>query len=75
MPVSGHLASPLRARPIWAGARGTFTRRLRDPPRSRNADNMSSPIHGSGEEGVGRKDLLTLAERVYKRENTILYYK
>jgi hypothetical protein len=35
-PVSGHLASPLcarpRARPIWAGARGTFTRRLRDPP-------------------------------------------
>jgi hypothetical protein len=41
--VSGHLASPLRARPrarpIWAGARGTFTRRLRDP-RSRNADNI-----------------------------------
>jgi hypothetical protein len=40
-PVSGHLASPLRARPrarpIWAGARDTLTRRLRDP-RSRNAD-------------------------------------
>jgi hypothetical protein len=38
-PVSGHLASPLRARPrarpIWAGARGTFTRRLRDPPVSK----------------------------------------
>jgi hypothetical protein len=35
-PVSGRLASPLRAcpraRPIWAGARGTLTRRLRDPP-------------------------------------------
>jgi hypothetical protein len=40
-PVSDHLASPLRARPrarpIWAGARGTLTRRLRDP-RSRDAD-------------------------------------
>jgi hypothetical protein len=35
-PVSGRLASPLRARPcarpIWAGARATLTRRLRDPP-------------------------------------------
>jgi hypothetical protein len=42
-PVSGRLASPLRARPrarpIWAGARGTLTRRLRDP-RSRNADRI-----------------------------------
>jgi hypothetical protein len=34
-PVSGRLASPLRARPIWAGARGTLTRRLRDPPVSK----------------------------------------
>jgi hypothetical protein len=39
-PVSGHLALPLRARPrarpIWAGARGTLTRRLRDPPVSKH---------------------------------------
>jgi hypothetical protein len=46
-PVSGHLASPLRARPrarpIWAGARGTLTRRLRDP-RSRNADTILATI-------------------------------
>jgi hypothetical protein len=38
-PVSGRLASPLRARPrarpIWAGARDTLTRRLRDPPVSK----------------------------------------
>jgi hypothetical protein len=38
-PVSGRLASPLRARPrarpIWAGARGTLTRRLRGPPVSK----------------------------------------
>jgi hypothetical protein len=38
-PVSGRLASSLRARPrarpIWAGARGTLTRRLRDPPVSK----------------------------------------
>jgi hypothetical protein len=45
-PVSGHLAfSPLRARPrarpIWAGARGTLTRRLRDPPVSKRRQ-MSS---------------------------------
>ncbi|PWZ33284.1 hypothetical protein Zm00014a_001928 [Zea mays] len=36
MPVSGHLASPLharpRARPIWAGARDTLTRRPEGPP-------------------------------------------
>jgi hypothetical protein len=41
-PSPATFASPLRARPrarpIWAGARGTFTRRLSDP-RSRNADN------------------------------------
>jgi hypothetical protein len=43
-PVSGRLASPLsarpRARPIWAGARGTLTRRLRDPP------GPETPTHG-----------------------------
>jgi hypothetical protein len=41
------LLSPLRARPrarpIWAGARGTLTRRLRDP-RSRNADKLVYPF-------------------------------
>jgi hypothetical protein len=35
-PSPATFASPLharpRARPIWAGARSTFTRRLRDPP-------------------------------------------
>jgi hypothetical protein len=44
-PVSGHLASPLRARPrarpIWAGARDTLTRRLRDPPVSRRRHQRS----------------------------------
>jgi hypothetical protein len=39
--------SPLRARPrarpIWAGARGTLTRRLRDPPVSKRR-HKSSPF-------------------------------
>jgi hypothetical protein len=43
-PVSGHLTSPLRARPrvdpSGLGHAATFTRRLRDP-RSRNADSNS----------------------------------
>jgi hypothetical protein len=42
-PVSGHLTSPLRARPrvdpSGLGHAATFTRRLRDP-RSRNADKL-----------------------------------
>jgi hypothetical protein len=42
-PVSGHLTSPLRARPrvdpSGLGHATTFTRRLRDP-RSRNADKL-----------------------------------
>jgi hypothetical protein len=48
-PISGHLASPLRARPrarpIWAGARDTLTRRLWDPPvsRCRQCRTRSSP--------------------------------
>jgi hypothetical protein len=43
-PVSGRLASPLRsrprARPIWARARGTLTRRLRDPPVSKRRQRL-----------------------------------
>jgi hypothetical protein len=48
-PISGHLASPLRARPrarpIWAGARGTLTRRLRDPPVSKRRQLLKKKMH------------------------------
>jgi hypothetical protein len=52
-PVSGHLASPLRARPrarpIWAGACGTFTRRLRAPPVSkRRQQHYQTKARGDG---------------------------
>jgi hypothetical protein len=47
-PVSGHLASPLcarpRARPIWARARGTLTRPLRDPPVSRRRQHSAKKL-------------------------------
>jgi hypothetical protein len=68
-PISGHLTSPLRARPrvdpSGLGHAATFTRRLRDP-RSRNADTryqgpperfgrrpMAQPFHGGSEGGIG----------------------
>jgi hypothetical protein len=50
--VSGRLASPLRARPrarpIWAGARGTLTRRLRDPPSLETPTDRVLRMQGEG---------------------------
>jgi hypothetical protein len=75
-PASGHLASPLRARPrarpIWAGARGTLTRRLRDPPISKRRQySQTTRILSTGDfNGEGTGMGITLVGQVQSEFST-----